>query len=95
MTDLLLDTDYDIKIATGDFVAGESTQQHQALLILSEKGEFREFPTRGVGAQSWLNDDVNFGDFNAEIKRQFEVDGMRVLSVQGKAEKLQIEAYYE
>lgn len=94
MTDILLDADYDVTVANGDFVAGESTQQHQALLILIEKGEIREFPNRGVGAQTWLADDVNFGDFNAEVKRQFELDGMRVLSLKGKNDKLKIEAYY-
>lgn len=95
MNDLILDTDYDLKIANGDLVAGESTQQHQALLILIEKGELREFPTRGVGVQSWIIDDVNFGDLNAEVKRQFELDGMKVLSLKGKNANLQIEAYYD
>lgn len=95
MTDLLLDETYDIKIADGDLVAGESTQQHQALLILIDKGELREFPTRGVGAQTWLNDDVEVGDFNAEVKRQFELDGIRVLAINGQIENLKIEAYYQ
>lgn len=95
MNDLLLNTDFDILIQDGDFKAGESSQQHQALLILIEKGELREFPTRGVGAQSWLLDDSAFGDFNAEVKRQFELDGMKVLSLKGRNENLKIEAYYQ
>lgn len=95
MTDLILDTDYDIKIANGDFVKGESTRQHQSLLILTEKGELREFPKQGVGAQSWLLDDVNFGDFNAEVKRQYEADGMKVVAIKGRNTNLQIEAFYE
>lgn len=96
MTDILLDTaDYDTMVSNGDFVAGESTQQHQALLILTEKGELREYPTRGVGAQTWICDDVSFGDFRAEVKRQFELDGMKVYSLRGSNTNLVTEAYYE
>lgn len=95
MIDILLDTDFDLKIAGGDFVVGESTRQHQQLLLLIEKGELREFPVRGVGAQSWLLDDIQAGDFAAAVKREFEADGMKVLLVKSSAAgNLQIEASY-
>lgn len=93
--DLLLDTDFDILIANGDLVPGESTRQHQSLLILIEKGELREFPLRGVGAKSWLLDD-QAGDLNAQIKREFEADGQRVLLVKTAANgNIQVEGVYE
>lgn len=96
MKDILLDTvDFDVLIQDGDFVAGESTQQHQALLLLIEKGELREFPTRGIGAQTWINDDSQAGDFNAAVKKEFETDGMRVLSLKGSPINLKVEAYYD
>lgn len=82
-TDLLLDAVFSILIEDGDFVPGESTRQHQVLLLYTEKGENREFPTRGVGLRSWLLDERP-GDLNAQIKREFEADGMRVLSVQAQ-----------
>lgn len=95
MFDLLLDINFDLKVSVGDLVVGESTRQHQQLLLLAEKGEFREFPARGIGAQSWLLDDIQAGDFAAAVKKEFEADGMKVLLVKGaQAGKLQIEASY-
>ncbi len=94
MIDFLLDESFDLAFAGGDLVTGESTRQHQQLLVLIEKGELREFPTRGVGAASWLNDDVQFGDFNGAVKREFEADGMTVLLLKGSGFNLQVEAIY-
>lgn len=93
--DLLLDDNFDILIQNGDLVAGESTRQHQILLLLSEKGEWREFPLRGVGLRSWLLDD-QVGDLNAQIKREFEADGQTVSLVKTLANgNIQVEGVYE
>lgn len=92
--DLLLDSDFDLLIQDGDLVAGDATRQHQALLLLTEKGENREFPTRGVGLQSWMNDDVSFQDVKREIKREFERDGMKVEQVSASGSGLQVEGRY-
>jgi hypothetical protein len=97
--DLLLDSDFDLLIADGDLSLGESTRQHQQLIMLSEPGEWREFPTVGVGIRSKLLGD-NPGEVVSEIKRQFEGDGMKVLQVQGKAKAgnltaINVEAVYE
>ena len=92
--DILLNDSFDALITGGDFVSGESTRQHQKLLLLVERGEVREFPTRGVGLQSWLNDDTS-GNLNAAIKREYEIDGMKVIGVKGSATNLQVEAVYE
>lgn len=93
--DLLLDDNFDILIQNGDLVAGESTRQHQSLLLLSEKGEWREFPLRGVGLRSWLLDD-QVGDLNAAIKREFEADGQTVSLVKTLANgNIQVEGVYE
>lgn len=75
--DYLLDTDFDLRIEAGDFVVGESTTQHQDLLMLLEKGELRQYPKTGVGVRTYLNDD-SLGDIYQEIQRQFENDGMTV-----------------
>ena len=77
---------------------GESTRQHQQLLLLSQKGEIREFPTVGVGVQNWILDNSP-GDLNGEIKREFEADGMEVQQVKARVNSsglsnLEIEAVY-
>ena len=94
MKDILLATNFDLLFSGGDFVTGESTRQHQQILLIVEKGELKEFPTQGVGTQSWLLDDTA-GDYNAEVKREFERDGMKVLKVKGDITNLEIEAVYE
>jgi hypothetical protein len=73
--DYTLTEGLDLMIEDGDFVVGESTQQHQKILLIAEKGELRQFPKTGVGAKSMLNDD-EFGTIYQEIQTQFEADGM-------------------
>lgn len=94
MLDLLVDSTFDLAFADGDFVTGESTRQHQPLLLLIEKGELKEFPTRGVGIATWLNDHTT-GNLNGAIKKEFELDGMKVLKVSGLGENFNVEAVYE
>lgn len=96
--DVLLDTDFDLRIVDGDLVVGEASRQHQQLLLLIEKGELREFPTRGIGLMGWTLDD-NPGDLNGEIKRQYEADGMTVRQVKstvqaGSLRQLDVDAEY-
>ena len=77
MEDILLDNDFDILILNGDLEVGEPTNQHQALILLYEKGHLRETPWLGVGLHSWLNDDGLIG-LREEIQKMVELDGARV-----------------
>lgn len=96
MTDILLDDNFDLRIENGDFLTGDGTLQHQQLLLLIQKGELREFPTRGVGIRDWMLDDVQQGDLNTAIKREFEADGMTVEQVRtSPTGKINVKAYYE
>jgi hypothetical protein len=94
MTDILLDGSFDLAFADGDLSVGESTLQHQQLLLLSAKGEWREFPTRGVNLRSWLLNE-QAGNLNGEIKREFTADGMTVKSVNARGGKINVVAAYE
>lgn len=96
--DILLDGDFDLAFVDGDLSIGGSTRQHQNLILVSEPGEWREFPTCGVGIHSKLLGD-NPGVVVSEIKRQFERDGMTVTLVKGKISpsgqaKIETDAYY-
>ena len=93
MKDFLLDIDDDLQCANGDLVVGESTTQHQNLLLLSSKGAWKENPTVGVGAAGFLKDeDVN--GLLAEIKEQFEKDGMKVNNIYYSNDKITTDANY-
>ncbi|MBL7779926.1 MAG: hypothetical protein JNM22_01830 [Saprospiraceae bacterium] len=94
MLDILLGDTFDLAFDGGDFVTGESTRQHQQLLLLVEKGELKEFPSRGVGIASWLLDDAT-GNLNGQIKREYEADGMKVLKIAGSGQTFNVEAIYE
>lgn len=93
MNDFKLNTDLELEIANGDFMIGDSTSEHQELLIHSSKGDWKENPTVGVGAAMFLKDDDTLG-LPGEIKKEFERDGMTVNSIGITAEKIQVDAHY-
>lgn len=82
MTDILLDETFDLiieKEATdkGDFLIEESTKQHQALILMANKGEFKQNPLVGVGVSLYLEDD-RLGAMKSELQQQLYLDGMTV-----------------
>lgn len=88
----------DLKIEGGDFAVGESTKQHQSLMIRLNKGELRQFPKTGVGVDSFLQDD-NPGDVEPEIRKQFEADGMTIRDIDVRFDasgelNVRVDAYY-
>ena len=93
MTDILLDEHFDLQYLNGEIVRGESTLQHQQLIIMCAKGEFKESPTSCVGAYGFLKDnDVN--GFLAEVKKEFERDGMDVNGLSFLDGVLKVDAVY-
>ncbi|MCX6232441.1 MAG: oxidase [Bacteroidetes bacterium] len=92
--DILLDENFDLAVVDGDFVLGESTQQHQELLLLINKGELKEFPLAGVGLNEYLLDDGEMLELTQEICKQFSVDGMKVGEIELSGESIKINAEY-
>ncbi len=94
--DLLLDSDLDLDVQGGDFTIGESTEQHQLLLLRSEQGEWRENPAVGVGINSMILNDAPAGDIVAAIQDQMEQDGQHVTSLSLDADGvMNLQAYYK
>lgn len=85
--DLLLGADLDLDVRGGDFAIGESTKQHQGLILETEKGEWRENPAVGVGITSMLLDDAAAGDIMLEIQQQMEADGQTISQLTVTADK--------
>lgn len=75
--DILVDDDNDLWVKNGDFVVGESTRQHQAHLLVAQKGEYRQSPASGVGIGDYLSDE-DLAELGSEIQKQFESDGMTI-----------------
>lgn len=93
MNDILLNTDLDLDFVNGDLVIGDATKQNQHLLIISSKGDWKENPTIGVGAAGYLKDEDEAG-LMAEIKTQFEKDGMKVSAINVSNENIEVSASY-
>lgn len=95
MKDFLLDDNGDLLIQNGDFVIGESDNQHQLDILLSEKGEWKEFPEIGVGINEMLSDD-DFVEFLIEAKKNLEYDGMSINNIEFTGDgKLNIDGKYK
>lgn len=95
MTDLLLNTDGDIAIANDDLVIGYSDQQQQERLLLTEKGNIKQFADAGVGTLKFLEGE-DVGSLLREISLQFTADGMNVKEVKLSDDgKILINAPYE
>jgi hypothetical protein len=93
--DVLLGNDLDLVFRNGDLVVGESTEQHQQLLLLNDKGHIKHAPIAGVGIGGYLNDD-NLGELHGEIQQQFERDGLRITKLKiFENGRLEINAGYE
>jgi hypothetical protein len=95
MIDLLLDaTTNDLLIdAAGNCKIGNSDQQHQALLLLIDKGGLKENPDAGVGAFKFLESEQTDA-FLREIRIQFSDDGMLIKKIAFENNKLSIDAPY-
>lgn len=91
--DILLADDGELAIVDGDFVIGDSTKQNQKLLLISQKGEWKQSPLTGVGIDNWLKDETQ-GGLKAEIKQQFKADGMTINSLIVNGQTITIDATY-
>ena len=93
--DLLLNDAEDLDIQGGDLVVGESTRQHQGLILKTNPGEWRGAPLVGAGIQSMILDDAPTASITSKIQEQMEMDGMLIQSLTlAKGGALNLAAYY-
>ena len=102
-TAIQLTKDFDLKInvirdATGLITSGLSigdvTAQNQAVILVAHKGEFKEYPTLGVGLNDIINDN-NSPYWENEIAKQLQADGQRITRLSLDENGLILEAHYE
>jgi len=78
-TDILFNADGDIDCAYGDFVIGESDQQHVEDILASNKGDYKQSPLVGVGIINYLHgpiSGVRRERMRADMMLQLEADGV-------------------
>ena len=95
-TDIKLDKDYGLRAdpVAHDLVVGDTTLQNQALILITQPGEWKEHPLVGVGIEGITNDE-DTGQWRRDIREQLARDGMRVRSIKIKGEHIEIDAEYE
>jgi hypothetical protein len=77
--DIILNDQGDLLIKDGDFVVGESDQQHVELLLSATKGSFLQYPTIGVGLANYVNkQDVDMAELRRAIEVNLKADGYKV-----------------
>ena len=91
--DISLDPTLGIQVSSGDFLIAEATRQNQTLLLLCQKGEFKQHPTCCVGVETYLERSELAG-LNREILTQFSADGMDVREISTNLPEIKIEAEY-
>ena len=94
MNDILLTPQFDLAISAGDFTQGECLKQSQTLLLLTNKGEWKQHPAAGVGTGNYL-ETASTPALSREIREQFSRDGMQVSSVLIRDNQLYIEAVWK
>ena len=94
MTDIALTPDLDMKVADGDLVTEENLKQAQQLLLVTNKGEWKQHPTAGVGVANYP-ETASAGELSREIREQFSRDGMKVSSVKISGTTLEVEATWK
>lgn len=80
MKDILLNESLDLDLHAGDLATGFSDLQHQQLLLMTNRGNIKEFPAIGIDAFGYLQDN-DTSALLREIRRQFTADGMEVKTI--------------
>jgi hypothetical protein len=94
MKDILLNEGLDLDIHAGDLATGFSDLQHQQLLLMTNRGNIKEFPAIGIDAFGYLQDN-DTSALLREIRRQFTADGMEVKTINiANTGQLNIDAAY-
>jgi hypothetical protein len=94
MKDFVQNTNNDIAISGNDLLIDTSDQQQQERLLLTEKGNIKQFPMAGVGTLVFLEDEDETGLLR-EISMQFSADGMTVKKLKMESGRLNVNAPYE
>ncbi|WP_299460789.1 hypothetical protein [uncultured Microscilla sp.] len=90
MKDLLLDDNFDITDQIG-----EATDQTTQILVMSQKGMFKKYPTIGVNALDFMKGEVRLNGLERKIKLELEVDGAQVTAADFSNLPFKIEARWQ
>lgn len=93
MTGILLDSNYEPIISSGEMVLGEITAQNQAIILRCHKGEIKEHPALGVGISDMLLDH-NPLYWRSRIREALELDGQSLEEIKISAHTISLSGGY-
>jgi hypothetical protein len=76
-TGILLDENGDIMVRNGSIVVGDASLQNQYLILIAQKGEFKEYPTFGDRISDMLHDNDEL-EWKKQIREEFAKDNLKV-----------------
>ena len=94
MKDIYLNDTFEPIVENGDFAVAPNLNQAQALLLQTNKGEWKQHPTMGVGVPNFL-ETFNMYELSREIREQFSKDGMKGNRVQINGTTLNVETEWK
>jgi hypothetical protein len=94
MKDFMLNEAGDIDIKNDDLFIGVSDNQQKERLLLTEKGNVKQYPEAGVGVLKFLESE-DPANLIREIGIQFTADGMKVKGLRLDNGKINVDASYE
>lgn len=94
MNDIILTEQYDLATVNGDFAIDDCLKQSQMMLLKTNKGEWKQNPTMGVGVSSYIEQHTP-AHLAREIREQFSKDGMQVDNVNISGTTLNVDAKWK
>lgn len=89
--DISIDDNFDLIIENGDFVTGQSDQQHVNCIFMAHPGEYKQFPLVGFGASKYLKKSTETKQkFMRNLTMQLELDGYANPEISNDLENLTI-----
>lgn len=70
---------------------GETNEQRQYLILQTQPGEWKEFPTLGVGIENYTNE-TDYSALKYSIRENLKADGLKVTKLEITDNKLTLEA---
>ena len=88
-----LTTDGDLAISDNSIQIGHTLYQNQYLILIAQKGEYKEHPTLGVGIGDMTNDE-EIDEWKKRICEDFLKDDLRINKISISDNKTLIDADY-
>ena len=91
MTGILIDSNNDLIIQDGTLCLGNNAEQNAQLIIVAEKGEFKEYPQLGVGVSQFVKSVNRTKEMLRAIRIQLGLDNIKPKTIEFNNGKLQID----